>query len=73
MREYNTFTDYEVLRTAIFGVGKTGGFLTATRQAFQQNNIRWPVCYNSDNSLTVQSLESDIGKVLHEFTEACGS
>lgn len=73
MREYNTITDYEVLRNAIFSVGKTGGFLSATRQAFEAHNIRWPACYNSNNSIIVQSLENDIGKVLNEFNKVCGS
>lgn len=73
MREYNTITDYEVLRNAIFSVGKAGGFLSATRKAFEENNIKWPSCYNTNNSPIVQYLERDIGKVLHEFTEACGS
>lgn len=73
MREYNTITDYDILRNAIFGVGKAGGFLSATRQAFLNNNIRWPACYNSNASPIVQKLEEDIGKVLYEFNKVCGS
>ncbi len=73
MRDYNSITDFDILREAILGAGLAGGFLTETKKAFLKNNIRWPSGYVYDTSEVVKSIERDIGKVLAEFHMVCGS
>ncbi len=53
MRDYNSKTDYHIVRDAVAQIGLYGGFITGTKRALEDAGIRWPGLNDlMDNELT---------------------
>jgi hypothetical protein len=59
-REYNTDTDYHMIRKAVQEAGPAGGMLAAVKRELEANGIKWPASFNANNGVSAKAIDRDI-------------